>query len=114
MQRTLQAMSIAIYRDAPVSPRLRDVAAEAWSLVPDPVVTVEPVQLETLNRFEPTAAFFRTRMSRLNSVVAALDRLERGESIPNRIVTRRYAAGLPTVSRAARARLREQLQRFVA
>jgi hypothetical protein len=113
VQQTLQAMTYAVYRDAPVSDHLREIVAEAWELVPTPMVELEPFEFDELNQFEPTAAFYRTRSSRLASVMDALEQLERGGPIADRVVTTRYAAGLSDVPVDAREHLLNYLRRFV-
>jgi hypothetical protein len=113
VQRTLQAMSYRIYRDAPVEPHLREAVDEAWSMIPQPDVEPTPFELGDLNWFQPTDGFYRTRLQRLGAVVEALASLERNQPIPSRVVTTRYAAGLRSVKRTERRALSEHLQRFV-
>jgi hypothetical protein len=112
VQQTLQAMSYEIYRRAPVAPHLADVVEEAWALIPRSTLTPKPFRLEDLNWFEATERFYRTRSARLAAVMDALNATERGFPIRERVVTTRYAAGLPFVSAAARSKLKEFLQRF--
>jgi hypothetical protein len=114
VQRTLQAMSYRIYRDAPVEQHLKGVRDEAWAMVPEPKVAIRPFELEDLNWFQASPAFFRTRARRLAAVIAALDAIERGEPVADRVVTRRYAQGLPLVDPAGRARLHTYLRAFLA
>ena len=113
IQQTLQATAWGIYRNAPVTAHLRPVAEEAWSLIPEPEVSVGDVDLASLNWFVPTPGFYRTRLARLQSVVAALQAIDEGQTLPDRVVTTRYAAGLPTVAPSARADLRSFLGRFI-
>ena len=74
---------------------------------------IDPLPLHDLNWFQPTERFYATRTTRLRTVIAALERLERGESIGERVVTRRYAAGLPGVPAEARGQLLSLLSKFV-
>jgi len=113
VQQTLQAMAWRIYRDAAVAPHLAVVAEEAWALIPDPPIEIEPFELDELNWFEATDGFYRTRATRLRAVIDALDAVHEGRSLPRRVVTTRYAAGLPAVKQGTRADLRQFLGRFL-
>ena len=113
VQQTLQAISYNIYRHAPVSPHLIDVVEEAWALIPPPALTPHPFRLEGLNWFEATERFYRTRSTRLAAVMEGLNASERGLPIRERVVTTRYAAGLPLVPPSARSDLKSFLQRFL-
>ena len=112
VQSTLQSMAWSIYRDAPVVPHLRDVVDEAWSLIPEPTMA-EPVDASELNLFEAGDGFLQTWALRVGSLVAALERLERGEALETKVISGRYTDGLPHVDLQARLALREHLQRFV-
>jgi hypothetical protein len=114
VQQTLQAMAWQIYRRARVAPHLYDIVEEAWAMLPEPPLKPQPFALEDLNWFEIISSFYRTRSRRLESVIAALEAIERQEPIPARVITTRYAAGLPLVPPAARSELKHLLQRFVA
>jgi hypothetical protein len=113
VQQTLQAMSYEIYRRAPVAPHLLDVVEQGWALIPPPAVTPQAFRLEDLNWFETTDRFYRTRSARLAAVIAALSASEQSLPDAERVVTRRYAAGLPLVSADARSKLKSYLQRFL-
>jgi hypothetical protein len=82
-------------------------------MIPEPIVDVEQFELEELNWFETTKGFYRTRTARLLSVIAALDDLDQGSPIGERVVTKRYAAGLKRVSPGARSDLSGFLRRFL-
>jgi len=112
VQKTLEAMSYTVYRQAPVLPHLQQAVEEAWEMIPPPTVELEPFTLDDLNWFQATPAFFRTRTSRLESVIAALDAIDDGLPLGERVVTRRYAVGLPLVPSAQRSALRVHLKRF--
>ena len=71
------------------------------------------VSNSNLNWFKPTDQFFATRSQRLNTVVAPL-RLDAGQPLTTKVVTSRYAAGLPGVARPARRELLAYLRRFQA
>jgi hypothetical protein len=103
---------IKVYRNAPVLAHLSNVVEQAWEMIPEPTVELEPFSLDDLNWFITTPSFYRTRSTRLDTVIAALDAIEDGLPLGERVVTRRYAAGLPLVSSSARSALRVHLQRF--
>jgi len=112
VQRTVQAMAYALYRREPVPDHLHDVVEEAWAMLPEPSIGIDPLVPGDLNWFQPTERFYATRVARLQAVTTALEHLERGEPIVERVVTRRYAAGLPTVSADARHDLLAHLRAF--
>jgi len=99
-------------RNAPVLPHLSDVVEQAWEMIPQPIVELETVQSQRPELVQATPSFFSTRLSRLESVVAALDAIDAGLALGERVVTRRYAAGLPLVPSAARSALRVHLEQF--
>lgn len=113
VQKTLEAMSYRLYRDQPVLPHLEPAVKQAWALLPPPSIDLVDFDPDDLNWFCTSPGFFRTRLSRLMSVIAALDAINEGSSLPERVVTRRYAAGLPQVAPDARAALRAFLAQFV-
>jgi hypothetical protein len=113
VQQTLQAMSYFIYRGAPVARHLEAIRDEAWAMIPEPQVTIRPFAPEDLNWFQASSAFFRIRTRRLMSVIAALDAIEQGEPVADRVVTHRYAQGLPNVDPAGRGKLRTYLRAFL-
>ena len=112
VQKTLEAVSYKVYRHAPVHPNLAEIVEDAWAMIPEPTVDLENFSLDELNWFRTTPAFFRTRSIRLESVIAAIDALGQGLPLPERVVTRRYAAGLPLVSPTELSALRVHLKRF--
>jgi hypothetical protein len=114
VQKTLQAMAYRIYRNAPVAPHLADVVEEAWSMIPEPELQPAPVEPGDLNWFKASDNFFRTRSRRLASVIEALDAIEDRQPVADRVVTRRYASGLPLVDRTNRAALRTFLRPFAS
>jgi hypothetical protein len=112
VQRTVQAMAYQIYRKQPVRANLTDVAEQAWALLPQAAIELKDFALEDLNWFEPTEGFYRTRSARLSTVLTALTRIETGLPVDGPVVSGRYAAGLPTVSAAARSHLKAFLEKF--
>jgi hypothetical protein len=113
VQQALQAVAHHIYRDARVRGELREATERAWAMIPEPVVDLQSLDLEALNWFEPTGGFYRTRLKRLRSVIEALEAIEEGAALPSRVVTTRYAAGLPGVASDARAALWGYLKDFL-
>lgn len=81
-------------------------------MIPAPAIEVQPFEPAALNWFEPTETFYRTRATRLTSVIESLETLERGAVLPRRVV-RPLRAGLPSVSTRARAALKEHLKSFL-
>jgi hypothetical protein len=112
VQHVLQAMAYEIYRRAPVNPARAAITERAWETLPRPEVDLEAIDIDSLNWFKTTDAFYRTRAGRLDSVIDALTALEEGKDLPDRVVTTRYAAGLPLVPLAARTELRQFLSEF--
>jgi hypothetical protein len=112
VQVTLQSLAWALYRNAPVEPWLETVVDEAWSLLPEPAAPLEGFDPEELNWFVSTDRFLSSRRQRLHSVIGALDKLANGQPIDAKVVSARYTAGLPGVSQAARAALRDYLVQF--
>ena len=113
VQKTLEAISYRLYRDQPVSAHVEDAVKQAWALIPPPSVELVDFDPDDLNWFCTSPGFFRTRLSRLNAVIAALEAIEGGSPPPERVVTRRYAAGMPLVAPEARSVLRAFLEQFV-
>ena len=110
VQAALQSIACAIYRDAPVAPRLREVVAEAWAAIPEPSPLRSP--LANLNWFQATDQFAATRRTRLCSVIEALEHLDAGQPLQTKVITSRYTEGLPLVSQSSRRELLAHLRRF--
>jgi hypothetical protein len=87
VQQTLQAVAHVIYRDAHVRHDVRNLVKKAWAMIPAPAIEVQPFEPAALNWFEPTETFYRTRATRLTSVIESLETLERGAVLPRRVVT---------------------------
>jgi hypothetical protein len=111
VQKTLQAMSLNIYRDAPLRECLRTTIDEVWSLLPSPSIEVE-VNPDRLNWFVAPERFVLATQANLKVVIAALRSLAVGEELTGRVITSRYKEGLPEVSESSRRRLLEFLLRF--
>ncbi|OBE94327.1 hypothetical protein A5776_23405 [Mycolicibacterium elephantis] len=113
VQQTLQAVSRQIYSEQPVSPHLEKLVSEAWSLLPEPAVSVD-VDVSRLNWFVATDRFHTTRRTRLSTVIDALETLEAGGDLTKKVISTRYTAGLPSVDGERRRELLRFLRRFAA
>ncbi|MEV6736619.1 hypothetical protein AB0N14_06555 [Streptomyces sp. NPDC051104] len=117
-QRAAQLLSIALFRNAPVSAHLKPVVEEAWQMIgasaPVNPTLHRKIDSVGVNWFAATPAFFRTRHKRVDEVASALLVIERGAPLTKKVVSSRYTAGLPNVAHRARAELYEWLQRFQA
>jgi hypothetical protein len=111
LQRTLQAMSYDIYRNADVTPHLAPVVEEAWNLIP---VVVEPVNVDTthLNWFSVTEKAMKLRATRLQTVTDAFQTLAAGDLLQGKVVTTRYTAGIARLSPDVCLTMRTFLARF--
>lgn len=115
VQQTLKVMSHRIYAGAPIDEHLRPIVAEAWSMLPLPEAPTEiDVDLEKLNWFVSTERFLALRKARLAQVIDALNALDAGEPLTQKVIATRYTEGLPAVDADRRKRLLEFLSRFVA
>jgi hypothetical protein len=111
VQLALQATAWSMYRHAPVAPHLTEIVEEAWAMIPPPVELVE--ELPVVNSFCATDRFAATRRQRLDTVIGALQRLNSGLDLEEKVVTTRYGEGLSSVDAAARSELLTFLRRFV-
>lgn len=113
VQRTLQAMSLAIYRSSPVAPQLQQIVDECWHQLPIPEAEIDDVDKQNLNWFVSTPKFLAVRSMRVRQVASALDRLEQFVPLTQKVVSSRYTAGLPMVAPENRLRLRKSLEPFL-
>lgn len=113
-QRTLQAMSVAIYRDAKVEPHLQSVVDEAWATLPMPDTAPPALDPHAMNWFVPNESFYRIRRQRTDQVIAALETLGAGRPVLRKVISTRYTAGLPIVDASARSELLNWLKRFTS
>jgi hypothetical protein len=109
-QRTLQAFSVAIYRDAPVDNHLYEVVENAWNLLPTAAEIA--VDVDDLNWFCSTPRFTSTRRQRLRTVISALDARVNGTQFTEKVVTSRYGEGLADLDETAAAELLANLRTF--
>lgn len=113
VQKVLQAMAYQIYREAPVEPVVAERAGEAWALIPEPEIRLASLWFGDLNWFTNTPLSVETRLARIQTELAALDDLASGRPLPGRVITTRYAAGLPALDPRAREGLSDYLHGFV-
>ncbi|MCV7220105.1 hypothetical protein [Mycolicibacterium elephantis] len=106
-------MSRQIYSEQPVSPHLEKLVSEAWSLLPEPAVSVD-VDVSRLNWFVATDRFHTTRRTRLSTVIDALETLDAGGDLTKKVISTRYTAGLPSVDGERRREFLRFLRRFAA
>jgi hypothetical protein len=112
VQSTLQAMARRIYEPVEVRQSIRHRVAEAWSMIPEPAVVLGEVSVDRLNWFVPTEHFYNGLERRLRVVLGALSKLDETGGVPDRVISHRYAAGLPQVAPLARTALRQYLDEF--
>lgn len=113
-QRTLQAMSVAIYREAKVEPNLQSVVDEAWATLPMPDTAPPTLDPDAMNWFVPNESFYRIRRQRTDQVIVALETLNTGQPLLRKVISTRYTAGLPIVDISARSELLKWLKRFTS
>jgi hypothetical protein len=113
-QTYVQALSVKIYRGREVAEPARRLAEEAWDLLPVPQVIPEQglPDSEELNFFQPTDSWLRGRFARICLVADALEDVMSGKPLTESVISRRYTAGLPSVSRRAARALRDDLRHF--
>ena len=112
VQRTLQEMSWARYRDAEVDPHLREVVEEAWAILPAPTAS-RADDVDSWNYFHPPETFVTARVSRVKAVLAAADAVVAGDPLAKKVISTRYTEGLPLVEVSALVALRDHLRRFL-
>jgi hypothetical protein len=111
VQRTLQEMSWARYRNVTVEGHLQPVVEEAWSMLPPPI-EVHSHDFAAWNYFQATDRFLRTREARIEHVLHAVAKLLAGEPLTGKVVSTRYGDGLPHVPLAALEAMHAHLSRF--
>ncbi len=112
VQQTLQALAWVVYRDAPVSPHLKELVEGCWAQLPQSPRRIEPVDSGNLNWFVSSPQFFQVRERRLAAVIDALVRVRDGLPLQEKVVTTRYTEGLPGVSAEAVEALLETLATY--
>ncbi|MCH8900293.1 MAG: hypothetical protein IH942_07365 [Acidobacteria bacterium] len=114
-QRYLQALSLKLYRDAPITDDLRPFVEAPWSLLPDPgIPEADLPDLSDLSFFECDDTFFASRKRAIGDVLGALQSLERGDILNKKLISSRYGDGLPSVSAGRRSALMGELASYLA
>ena len=113
VQRTLQEMAWARYRNCNVDAHVCDAAEEAWALLPPPT-QAGTHDMETWNYFIPTDGFVKRRQARVHSVLTAVQTVLSGAQLPKKVISTRYTEGLPLVDPAALLELEGHLKRFAS
>lgn len=114
-QMYLQALSAKIYRHVDVDPKLRPVVDKIWNMLDVPTGIPEQglPQVEELSFFKPSERYIQTRRQSIADVVAALQTILSGNPLTEKIVTRRYGDGLPSVSREELSKRAEELTKYL-
>jgi hypothetical protein len=113
VQKTLEAVSVKLYREFPVNAAVRNVAEEAWGLIPSTSVDLRHFDCTTLNFFEHREDFVKKRIKRIDNVRNAITGLLKDVPIEEKkIITSRYTEGLPGVERKDLLRLLKFLDEF--
>lgn len=109
-QTLLQAISLALYRNVPLTPRLRTIVSPIWDALPvrDEVAGIT-VPLDRLSFFEFDQAWLERRRRTLAAVEGALGSVGQAASPTGKVVSSRYGTGLGGLRTSAVAGLRERL-----
>jgi hypothetical protein len=114
IQKTLESISVKLYKDVPVETHLQELVDKAWNLLPPPSIEVNQSDLESLNFFRATPRFLNTRLKRIDEVRQALTDLSLGNSLDgSKVISRRYTQGLPNVTQKNLLSLLEYLNQFI-
>lgn len=114
VQHVAQAMAWAIYRQADTAPRNEALAASCWARLQPSPIKIQPVDTSFLNWFVANERFFKLREKRIREVADGIDQVLNGLAIPNKVVARRYTAGLPAVEPDQLKLLRGRLMAFLS
>jgi hypothetical protein len=116
VQQYIQAVSLKLYRSVPVSETLRPIVEESWALLPEPTgVPPEGVpDPNELNTFVPGDSFFKARSTDLAKVLEALRTVRDGGKPKGKVVSSRYGAGLPQVSKRSLSKLERALSAYLS
>jgi len=111
----LQAISVKIYRDVPVSPAIQPFADEAWNrlIINDTIPQHGLPQEKELSFFDDTPSFWAHRLDDIESVSGALQRVLSGEPLQTEVVSRRYGAGLSLLGSDALEPLANTLNKYL-
>ena len=109
VQTALKEVSWGIYHDLPLTGSAKTVADQSWSLLPKPVAPRNVLETE-LNWFVATNKFMKTRFSKLDAVIDALEKLKDGQKVPQKLQPSRFRDGLPSVPPKTREKLLSDLR----
>ncbi len=111
----VQAISTKMYRDIKLQGPLGDFVEEAWSMLPEaPEVPSQALpNPEDLNFFDVPEAYIDRRLERIRGVVDGLRLVEVGKPVADKVVTKRYTAGLNGLDVEAARALRIRLEGYV-
>ncbi len=115
-QTYLKALSMKLYREAPVSGDMRPIVERAWAKLPSPTgIPADGLPDEDeLNFFDDTTQFVKRRRRTVEVVVEALRLIEAGSPLPRKVVSRRYTEGLPSVAQPPVRELAAHLSSYLA
>jgi len=120
VQRYVQAVAQKLYREEELHGPLRAFVDRAWRRLPGPdgipsqAIPSREEILRRVNVFVPDEGFFVRRRRALNAVVSGLRASLKGAPLPGRVISTRYAEGLPKVPASARRKLLRDLERYSA
>jgi hypothetical protein len=115
VQSFTQALSVKIYRDVRVDPKVAPIVGDAWAMLPvrDSIPEQGLPQLESLNFFQPAEGWMKKRLDNIRTVASALDAVANGRPLETKNLSTRYAAGLPALPPSAASSLRDRLLAFL-
>lgn len=95
----LQAISVKIYRNKPVVTEIRPFVDEAWNRLPiSETIPQQGLPEETeLSFFDDTTSFSLRRISDIEVVSIALDKVIHGDPLLTKIISSRYGSGLKSL-----------------
>jgi hypothetical protein len=109
-QTLLQAISLALYRDVPLTPRLKAIVDPIWDALPvREEVAAITVPVDRLSFFEFDHAWLERRRRTLAAVEHALGSAGQAASPAPKVVSSRYGSGLAVLGPSAVTPLRERL-----
>ena len=114
-QQYLQALARKIYCGDKLPTGLREHAEGIWDALPAPAGIPEQglPEVKTLNFFEPTPRFVSRRLAVLSDVLRGFRGAQGGQPLETSVVSKRYTAGLPSVSAAALVKREQELGSYL-
>jgi hypothetical protein len=113
-QTYLQALSVKIYRSLPVAKSLRPFVDKAWAKldVPEGIPDQGLPDINELNFFKPSTAYFRDRRKKIKIVSEAFTRISRGERPTGDVISKRYTLGINSIRRSTAKRMAVELDSY--